>query len=268
MIKCLVIIDVFLVRLPIVYIEIFPSLLSVGSLPFMMRNTVRRWRKNDGASRSSYAASNATRRNRSKRSYIPNHPRSSRRRKRGRLTSECSRYTTLFFDSNPGVQGALSSRPKGDPCPATYFAGLFTFVKSHPCYTAYLPFINRQLSRFEWSVNSLEYCTESIGWLNLIQCIQNSAARLLTLILNLVTISHQSLRNLHWLTVRLRIVYKTLLLTYKCLHGLAPAYLQQLIRKYEPNRNLRSSSQSLLTCPSSSTRSYGQHAFSTAYQGR
>ena len=58
------------------------------------------------------------------------------------------------------------------------------------------------------------------------------------------------LRDLHWLTVKFRIVYKILLLTYKCLHGLAPEYLTDLIQEYEPVRNLRSSSKQKLV-PSS-----------------
>ena len=50
------------------------------------------------------------------------------------------------------------------------------------------------------------------------------------------------LQKLHWLPVRYRIMYKILILTYKCIHGLAPLYLQELIQEYKPIRNLRSSS--------------------------
>ena len=47
------------------------------------------------------------------------------------------------------------------------------------------------------------------------------------------------------------------------LHDFAPIYLQKLIKKYQPFRNLRSSTQSRLTCPSTSTQ-YGQRSFSVA----
>ena len=74
-----------------------------------------------------------------------------------------------------------------------------------------------------------------------LQRIQNSAARLVTR-----TRGHDHitpvLYNLHWLPVKYRIIYKILLLTYKCLHGLAPDYLADLIQEYKPSRNLRSSS--------------------------
>ena len=37
------------------------------------------------------------------------------------------------------------------------------------------------------------------------------------------------LQNLHWLPVKYRIVYKILMLAYKCLNGLAPKYLSEMI---------------------------------------
>ena len=69
------------------------------------------------------------------------------------------------------------------------------------------------------------------------------------------------LRQLHWLPVRFRIMYKILLITYKCLHGLAPDYLTELIQEYKPSRNLRSSSKMNLVTTSVSTASYGQRSF-------
>ncbi|TWW69195.1 hypothetical protein D4764_18G0000010 [Takifugu flavidus] len=46
--------------------------------------------------------------------------------------------------------------------------------------------------------------------------------------------------SLHWLPVKFRIIFKTLLLTYKVLRGLAPSYLEELVIPYQPNRPLRS----------------------------
>ena len=96
-----------------------------------------------------------------------------------------------------------------------------------------------------------------------LQRVQNSAARLVT---RSKTCDHISsiFSDLHWLPVRQRIAYKTLILTYSCIHVHAPTYLQELVHKYQPSRNLRSQSQSLLACSSASTKSYGQRAFSTS----
>ena len=69
------------------------------------------------------------------------------------------------------------------------------------------------------------------------------------------------LQKLHWLPVRYRIMYKILILTYKCIHGLAPLYLQELIQEYKPTRNLRSSSKLNLIFATVSTLTYGHRSF-------
>lgn len=96
-----------------------------------------------------------------------------------------------------------------------------------------------------------------------LQRIQNSAARLVTRTRPSDHIT-PVLRDLHWLPVKFRIMYKILLLTYKCLNGLAPDYLTDLIQEYKPARNLRSSSKRFLVPPSVRTISYGHRSFSHA----
>ena len=58
-----------------------------------------------------------------------------------------------------------------------------------------------------------------------------------------------------------RRLLKILLLTYKCLLGLPPEYLTDLIQEYKPVRNLRSSSKQTLVPSSVSTTSYGHRSF-------
>ena len=70
------------------------------------------------------------------------------------------------------------------------------------------------------------------------------------------------LRELHWLPVTLRVDYKICVLIFKCLNGLAPAYLSNLISVYKPTRNLRSSNAFLLTPVSSNFVRLGDRAFS------
>ena len=95
-----------------------------------------------------------------------------------------------------------------------------------------------------------------------LQRIQNVAARLVTHSRKYGHVT-PNLHELHWLPVKYRIMYKILLLVYKCLHDSAPICLQELIKKYQPSRNLRSSTQSRLACSSTSTQ-YGQRSFSVA----
>ena len=51
------------------------------------------------------------------------------------------------------------------------------------------------------------------------------------------------LQKLHWLSVKRRIVYTILVLTYKVLYGIsAPTYMLECLTQYRPSRNLCSAS--------------------------
>ena len=98
--------------------------------------------------------------------------------------------------------------------------------------------------------------------LNRLQRIQNIAARI---ILQKPKYEHVTpmLRSLHWLPVDKRIIFKTLTIVFKCIHELAPQYLQDLINLHRPSRNLRSGNgHMLLTVPRSRTVRYGHRIFS------
>ncbi|KAL9968930.1 hypothetical protein ACROYT_G021081 [Oculina patagonica] len=98
-----------------------------------------------------------------------------------------------------------------------------------------------------------------------LQRVQNAAARL---ILGIGKFSHitPALYELHWLPVSLRIDYKILLLTFKCIYGLAPTYLSDLIRiKSNSLYNLRSTGMPLLDHPKGKMLStLGNRSFSVA----
>ena len=70
--------------------------------------------------------------------------------------------------------------------------------------------------------------------------------------------------HLHWLPVKQRIHFKTLLITYKALHNLAPPYLSDLLEPYTPSRSLRSSEAGLLDPPKAKLKTWGHRAFSVA----
>ena len=90
--------------------------------------------------------------------------------------------------------------------------------------------------------------------------VQNNAARV---IYNMKKSDHISstLKDLHWLPVRSRILYKVLLTVYKTQHGFAPKYLVDLLNPYIPVRSLRSSSLHLLDIPQTNLTKYGDRAF-------
>lgn len=114
----------------------------------------------------------------------------------------------------------------------------------------------------------LDYCNAlyaglSQTSLSRLQIVQNAAARLLT-----ATRKHEHitpvLQSLHWLPVRFRVDFKILLFVFKCVHGLAPQYLSDLIQPYAPTRSLRSADLSLLVVPKTKRKLRGDRAFSVA----
>ena len=70
------------------------------------------------------------------------------------------------------------------------------------------------------------------------------------------------LTELNWLPVRQRIVFKTILYTFKALHGVTPTYLTELVSPYVPTQGLRSADQPLLERPMHKRKSIGSRAFS------
>ena len=96
----------------------------------------------------------------------------------------------------------------------------------------------------------LDYCNALYSGVNQnlihrLQLVQNAAARLITGTRKYDHIT-PVLAALHWLPVSFRINFKILLLTFKALNGLAPSYLSEMVKPYEPSRTLRSSGRGLL----------------------
>ena len=58
-----------------------------------------------------------------------------------------------------------------------------------------------------------------------------------------------------------RILFKVLLLVYKCVNGLAPAYLSNLLVPLQRERSHRSNSMKLLKIPKTRLKSYGDRSF-------
>ena len=110
------------------------------------------------------------------------------------------------------------------------------------------------------SCNSLVYGIPD-SYLHKLQHIQNTAARLTARIPRSQHIT-PVLRQLHWLPVQKRTIYKILLLTYKALHQLAPSYISDMVSYHRPVRNLRSSNKQYLSISyRPSTKFYGDRAF-------
>lgn len=95
-----------------------------------------------------------------------------------------------------------------------------------------------------------------------LQSVQNIAARILTYTPRASHIT-PVLRELHWLPVQQRVEYKICLMVYKCLNGVAPLYLRELISIRRPNRQLRTADATTLEVPLP-TSNLNERAFGVA----
>lgn len=114
------------------------------------------------------------------------------------------------------------------------------------------------LSRMDYC-NSLLYGIPT-NLMERVQRAQNNAARV---VLRKRKYDHAKplLRELHWLPFRARIDYKIAMLCFKCLHGLAPDYLSNLLTPYNPCRSLRSAHTDQLTVPRVKLNTFGKRSF-------
>ncbi|XP_072039105.1 uncharacterized protein [Amphiura filiformis] len=118
------------------------------------------------------------------------------------------------------------------------------------------------LSRLDYS-NAMMYGITSKD-LKKLQSLQNRAARIVFR-LDRRHSSAPLLRELHWLPLESRIVFKLMLLAYKGIHGLLPSYLTEYLIPYVPSReNLRSGDDKLRLAIPRTKRTLGDKAFTAA----
>ena len=116
--------------------------------------------------------------------------------------------------------------------------------------------------------SGMDYCNAVLfgcptNVIDKLQKLQNCSARVVVGVRKFDHIT-PVLKELHWLPVTSRINYKIALMVFKCLHGQAPGYLTDLIVKYEPVRNLRSSKNNDLCVPKTKRKTLGSRAFTYA----
>jgi hypothetical protein len=74
------------------------------------------------------------------------------------------------------------------------------------------------------------------------------------------------LKDLHWLNVEERIVYKILTTTHLALNGNMPDYIKDLLNIYSLQISLRSLNQNILRVPRPKLKTYGYCGFSLLRQ--
>ena len=174
-------------------------------------------------------------------------------------TSESARDLGVIFDSRLDMKQHLKSIARSASFAIYKIGQIRKYLDSNATERLVHAFISSRLD----CCNSLLFGLPNCDIAKL-QRLQNSAARLVSRCKYRDHIT-PVLKELHWLPVQYRIEYKILLLTYKALCDLAPAYIQDLVCSYRPSRSLRSSSKNFLRPPSKgNTIYYSDRAFCTA----
>ena len=164
---------------------------------------------------------------------------------------QCVRDLGVVFDSHMTMHENITKT-----CAACYFH-LRNVSSIRDSLTDEATFVS---SRIDYC-NSLLYGIPEYA-ITKLQRVQNLAARVVTRSSKYSSIT-PTLKKLHWLPMKYRIIFKVVLLTFKALHGVAPHYLKTLLQSYIPSRSLRSETGNLLIMPKA-RRKLGCHSFLVA----
>ena len=118
----------------------------------------------------------------------------------------------------------------------------------------------------------LDYCNSLLagigdGLIDQLQTVMRVAAHLVLRKRKFDPISADIRDRLHWLPIRLRIDFKLGLLVYKCLHGIAPAYLTEMLvlkATVPALSRLRSTARGDLLVPRTKTKTIEPRSFATS----
>ena len=119
-------------------------------------------------------------------------------------------------------------------------------------------------------ISHLDYCNSVLvclpdSTIQKYQHIQNMCARLVLRRTKRCSIT-QCLKELHWLPIHQRIIFKLMVLTYKCLHGVSPEYLRNLPTPKKCTQRVMRSDQltDLPVIPATKRRTFVDRSFSVA----
>ena len=161
----------------------------------------------------------------------------------------------VIFDSKLNMKNHISNVRKTSFFHLHNISAIRKFITTDCCEKLVHSFVTSKLDYCNSLLVNLPKCD-----ISKLQKVQNVAARIVMRVSVADDIT-PLLLSLHWLPVSLRTVYKLMLLTYKCLNGEGPKYLENLLSYYTPKDCLRSASQQLLQQKRFKLDSYGKRAF-------
>ena len=170
--------------------------------------------------------------------------------------SKCARNLGSYLDENLSMKEHVSTAVRSVYWNIRSVGKIRRYLDENTCASLLNALVT---SRLDYNNSLLFGVPDTI--LNMLQAVQNHAARILTGTRMSDHITPVFI-SLHWLPVRERIKYKILVTVYKCLHQPhSPQYLKDLLQQHVPARLLRSSNDpSCLVVPRTRT-AIGDRAF-------
>ena len=171
--------------------------------------------------------------------------------------SNCVKNIGATLDSSLSMENEIKSKCKSAWWQLYQISKIKKFLTTEQQKTVIISLVISKLDRNNSLLHNLP-----VYLLVKLQRIQNSAARLLCSAGRQID-AIPLLITLHWLPVKQRIKFKILLIVYKCLNGIGPLYLSELLSSYsnsEPRQCLRSSSLDDLQVPRSNNK-FGDRSF-------
>ena len=173
------------------------------------------------------------------------------------VPSAVVRNLCIWLDSNLSVSTYMSNTCSS----ALYHLYNIREIKRHPSHEATETLVHALVT------SRLDYCNSVLPNLpsceiKKIQRVQNTAAKLINRRSKFCHIT-PLLKELHWLPVTYRIQFKILVIACKVLHGMAPAYLEDLVRPWNNARyGLRCASSYCIQVPCiKSKKTHGDRSF-------
>ena len=143
---------------------------------------------------------------------------------------ESIRYLGVCISSNLCFHNHIAAKCRIAMYNLFKITNIRNFLTTEACHTAALAMV---ISHLDYDNAIMVGLPEK--HIAKLQRVQNMAAKVV-LKRGKYTCSKDSLQSLHWLPIRSRINFKISVLVYKCLHGEAPEYLQNLLITYIPRR--------------------------------
>ena len=144
--------------------------------------------------------------------------------------SESIKYLGVCIDSSLHLHNHITSKCRIAMCNLFKIVNIRNFLTTEACHAAVLATVISHLDCTNAIMVGLpEKLTAKL------QQVQNMAAKVV-LKRGKYTSSKDSIQTLHWLPIRSWIDFKIAVLVYKCLHGEAPEYLQNLLITYVSGR--------------------------------